>query len=469
MGDPLSVTASVFAILQISEAVLSRCWQYINDARSAKKDVMRTIDTISSLNGILSQLKGLAGNHADPRLPCLTALNTHDGTLQACEAALKELDKGLGPAPATMNVIKAMKWPFKAKDIENIVERIEKFKTTVILALGGDSVQTILRIDDSVTQIGTAVQDIVIDQRSNHMSTSAGIARIEDSVQNVAVDQKQSTSIIEGRFSEIGSSMLNSTIDRKRDHVIKWLWSSANPSTNHHAARSKHEPGTGAWLIESEGFENWQTNANRLMWIHAIPGAGKTILCSTIIDQIEMICRSNPSSEYAYFYFDFNDQHKQTVSGLLRSLVAQLCDRRPTLPPEVESLYDWHNGWQEPRNQNLIQIIISLLSSSDRIFLIIDALDECIERYELCQMIHQLMGGYSESLKLLVTSRKEQDITTSLRDIVHVEIGIQTTEVDNDIELHVQKCLENDPKLKRWNEAIKYEILDSLVRGSCGM
>jgi hypothetical protein len=105
-----------------------------------------------------------------------------------------------------------------------------------------------------------------------------------------------------------------------------------DPFTNHENALSKHELGTGSWFIESADFISWTTNPNSTLWIHGIPGAGKTILSSTIIENIKALRATKPSHKYIYFYFDFHDHHKQTVTGLLRSLIAQLSVCQPQLP-----------------------------------------------------------------------------------------------------------------------------------------
>jgi NACHT domain/Fungal N-terminal domain of STAND proteins len=449
--DPISFTASIIAVVTISEAVLSSCWQYLEKARNAQKDVKKILDVVGSLKSILEHLKRLAdsahGNELDPRLPLLSALAVPNGPLMSCEAILQELEKKLGPAPKSFG-LKAMKWPFKENAVNEIVETIEKHKSTIILALSGDSLQSIRVINDGVEQLSTAVENLSIKQDEHAELTTA----------------------MTGSISAIGDSMQNRENDDKRRRVINWL-EGCDSSTNHHAARAKHEPGTGNWLVASEQYNSWLKKESKFLWIHGIPGAGKTVLCSTVIKHIIVLCGTTPSYEYAYFYFDFKDQRKQTVAGSIRSLISQLCARRLVVPKEVESLYQQcDNGKREPGMQSLIETMILLFSSSDRMFLIIDALDECLDREEMCDILHQLVDRSSESLSLFVTSRKEHDINTALEETVHVEISIQTALVDEDIRLHVRECLNSDKfKLKSWNDSIKEEILASLVRGSHGM
>ena len=66
--------------------------------------------------------------------------------------------------------------------------------------------------------------------------------------------------------------------DDTKDRVLQWL-SSTNPSSNHNAARKKHEPSTGAWLLRSQSFIEWKNNANSFLWLHGIRESHVLYLC----------------------------------------------------------------------------------------------------------------------------------------------------------------------------------------------
>ena len=188
------------------------------------------------------------------------------------------------------------------------------------------------------------------------------------------------------------------------EKVIAWLGLN-DTSMNHDLAREKHEPKTGDWFLESDMFMTRENSRKTSLWLQGKAGSGKTILCSTIIEHIKGICDSNPSYQYAYFYFDFNENQKQTVVGLLRSMILQLCVGNASLPTEVHELYkQCTEGHQQPTLQGLIKVFSSLFTDSVRTFLIMDALDECNEREELMKIISQIVNNSSGMLNLLMTS-----------------------------------------------------------------
>jgi len=288
---------------------------------------------------------------------------------------------------------------------------------------------------------------------------------LEDARNAIRSDQ---TRLLEG-FETIKSNVAaipRIVIDRR---IVNWL-KSTDPSTNHESARQKHEPTTGNWLIQSDTFHKWENSTSMSLWINGIPGAGKTVLCSTIIEHVKGLCLHSTDAQIAYFYFDFNDPQKQTIAGMLRSMIVQLCVGKAQLPTQVHEIYNQcNNGNQQPTLQGLINTLFSLLANSQRTYVIIDALDECSERKQLMTVINQIIKNSSLRVNLLATSRKEQDILEGLQGVIDIQINLEGDGIDADIDLHIRKCLESDQRLKKWNSLIKQEILEVLVAGAHGM
>jgi NACHT domain len=258
-------------------------------------------------------------------------------------------------------------------------------------------------------------------------------------------------------------------LSHEQNKIIQWL-QYTDPSTNHNAACERREPLTGNWLLQSDEFAMWKREPKQLLWLHGIPGCGKTILSSTVVEHIKAICKKDSQCQYIFYYFDFSDSKKQEVAGLLRSLLAQLASRDLKTLKEIERLYNQNScGKQQPDKKSLLSILLSVLRSPLRTYLIIDALDECSQRGEMLRMLSDIYRHCSEEVNVLVTSRKERDIELVLDRLASSSIGIQQTVVDADIRIHLKTCLVEDAKLKRWPSAVKEEMEDALVRGAHGM
>jgi hypothetical protein len=249
--------------------------------------------------------------------------------------------------------------------------------------------------------------------------------------------------------------------DTNHQEILKWL-TKADPISNHRAACDKHEPGTGEWLISSHEFSYWLL-PGRSLWLHGIPGAGKTILCSTIIEAVTS--RRPTDVPCVYFYFDFSNAQKQPVINMLSSLLAQLS--ASTVPPEVKQLYQHcHKGTQEATIAQLTDTLIAIADHGNGMYIIVDALDESSDWKALLKVVETVLQS---KINLLVTSRKEHNIEMVLSNSVDFAVAIQDERVNADVCVHVKQCLRHDPDLSKWDHDLKLEIVTSLTAGAQGM
>jgi hypothetical protein len=255
--------------------------------------------------------------------------------------------------------------------------------------------------------------------------------------------------------------------------ICSWL-SAPDPSTNYHKAHKQRQAETGLWLLESANFVEWKESAASRLWLYGIPGCGKTILSSTVIDHLLQHCHNNARMVTAYFYFDFNDAQKQDPELMLRSLLYQLVQRSVTIPKGVDALFSaCDNGQRRPSLHALLEVTPQVMQQFTHAYIVLDALDECTQRQELMDVLQTVAGWQLDNVHLLMTSRKERDIESSLESYVEEEdtVCLQRDVVDKDIQRYVQQRLSDDKALAKWNKdaAIRQEIETALMHGARGM
>ncbi|KAH6909911.1 hypothetical protein BKA70DRAFT_179396 [Coprinopsis sp. MPI-PUGE-AT-0042] len=94
----------------------------------------------------------------------------------------------------------------------------------------------------------------------------------------------------------------------------------------HQDILSKATLGTGVWLLKTDKFLIWlDPNGNlKILWGIGIPGAGKTVLASIIINELEIRARAaNGQICVAYIYVRYGDSADLTVRDILEILVKQ--------------------------------------------------------------------------------------------------------------------------------------------------
>ncbi|KAF8621256.1 hypothetical protein AX15_007917 [Amanita polypyramis BW_CC] len=275
--------------------------------------------------------------------------------------------------------------------------------------------------------------------------------------------------MVQGNYIHtINNTPAKSAIDIGR--FKEWL-TPPDPSTNHNNAIKQHHPGTGAWLLSHPAYLDWKCHGDSFVWINGISGSGKTVLCSTLIEDIKRIANRGITG-LAYFYFDISDERKRTVMGFLSSMVLNLLVWAPANQSTLDKVYaDCHSGLHKPSDMALLEVLKNFISGFQETYIFIDGLDECFNVEEMLELVKSIHGWHIDQCHLLVTSRKEQSIVNSfsLMHVVPAELDLSCMPIDVDIGNYINHVLHSSSELKRWEQDAKNLIKQTLLAKSGGM
>jgi hypothetical protein len=171
-----------------------------------------------------------------------------------------------------------------------------------------------------------------------------------------------------------------------------------------------------------------------------------------------------------YYYFDFNEAGKNTPESLIRSLITQLLAKCTDIPENLLTLYSLSlEGQNAPPIEDLRQILRDLLQDNKEAFIIIDALDECLECGELLQLLSEIKSWGLANVRLIAASRQYFEDSSLMDDLDPVRLSVQDETANDDILVYIRERLEKDPKLKYWPPDLKAEIEKVLMNKACGM
>ncbi|KAF3931033.1 Ankyrin-3 [Dactylellina cionopaga] len=426
MADPLSVAASLIAVIQLSNKVLSYCYRFHMQAKDSHKEIFPVISELEDLRMLLDQIQEV--------LPAPDPKVATDGSNQVELAELPGLRKSLTSSGEVLGdisdrlapmlgkgLLARLKWPFEGKAIQEKLDNLHRQKTTFQLFL-------------SIHQ-----------------------AKLLGEQTQALVDQ-----------GAILGEVRNQSDKARRTSILNW-YKTSDPEQNHKVSRTHHEPDTCNWIFQTEDFQSWSTSPGEHLWVHGIPGAGKTIICSTIIEHMRTICDNDPDTRLVYYYFDFADGKKQTLTGFLQSAIYQLLVTSPgDLPEAAAKLYDKYNGLQEPGVEELSEVFIDLISNY-KAYVIVDAIDEC-SRQERTSFFHTFVSQLGSKSSILMTSRREPDIEKAIDPVFRHKLSIEDSKVDADVRVHVTNVMAKDPAFQNWTSAtMRKEVLDAVVKGARGM
>ncbi|KAF2142278.1 uncharacterized protein K452DRAFT_250214 [Aplosporella prunicola CBS 121167] len=263
--------------------------------------------------------------------------------------------------------------------------------------------------------------------------------------------------------------------DGHQQKVHAWL-SPSDPSTNYNKALQQRHQGSGQWFLQSPRYSAWKTERNSFLWLYGIPGCGKTILSSTIVENLET---GGVSHKLLYFYFDFSDNQKQSLENAVHSLIIQLYGKNADTQRHLDSLYSsCESGKRRPTLESLCKVFQEMIQQVGEVWIVLDALDECRTRREysntgLLPWLECLLNSQQMNVHLLVTSRPEQDIQSVIEKWAHIQdiVPIQGDLVAEDIRGYVQKRVRHHEGLSRWQQRpkVQAEIEAALIEKANGM
>ena len=133
--DPLSVTASVIAILQLTGEVI----KYLNDVKEAPKECQQCTIEASNLQNLLINLRyRLEQGQPDPWFTSVRNLNVENGPLDQYTQALEELLSKVEIKDSAQKAKRRLLWKFNKAEVTSILGRMERLKSLVAIALEMD-------------------------------------------------------------------------------------------------------------------------------------------------------------------------------------------------------------------------------------------------------------------------------------------------------------------------------------------
>ncbi|KAH6889067.1 ankyrin repeat-containing domain protein [Coprinopsis sp. MPI-PUGE-AT-0042] len=254
--------------------------------------------------------------------------------------------------------------------------------------------------------------------------------------------------------------------ERPRD-IWAILESIPNFRNIYHDMLSNATQGTGMWLVKGDRFRVWlEPNDIKIFWGSGIPGAGKTLLASIVIEHLETLCNDTDARIcVCYVYFRYSDRSGMTVRNILEILVMQTLERQPDCQPLVEQTYARHLSERtKPTEAQLLGLLRRLTKDMAITFYILDALDEAPTKIQLA-VVETLA---SLNVKLFITSRPLKTVEANFPEAHTFAILAQ----DADIDLHIATRINKNVELRRVLQAdpsLTDELVSAIKHNCRGM
>jgi Cdc6-like AAA superfamily ATPase len=250
------------------------------------------------------------------------------------------------------------------------------------------------------------------------------------------------------------SETIMSKLDSKEDiDILNWLTPiDYGPQQSDFIER--RQQGTGQWFLELDDFKNWLNQSKITLFCRGMPGAGKTIMTSIVVEAVRTMSQNNDRIGIAYLYCNFRRQHEQKPIDLLASLLKQLIQQEGIVPKSMKSLYREHKRLKtRPSFLEISTELRSVIDSYQRAFIIVDALDECrVSDGDRKRFLLEILNIQARTgANLFVTSRLVQEIEKQFEGSVVLDIYAREEDVERYVDSHMARLpsfVSNSPCLR---------------------
>ncbi|KAJ3549935.1 hypothetical protein NM208_g236 [Fusarium decemcellulare] len=439
MGDPLSLAASIAGLTALADVTFKYVYKYVRAAKDTKTDVQSLSEEINDLASVLRVLGALAldleaeGDKFDP-----TLRNHH---LDHCRTTLNRVEKRARKAadrfskPKWESISQQLKWPFSVSETKSLLADLSRHKATINAALAADTMRKLQlsltkteKLDMQITAIGEVMRKVEI---------------------NTLID-----------------------VNDHKQRILNFFMTTSPQPNLETSIRLRH-PMTGLWLTESQNFRYWLETPGSKLWLTGIPGAGKTVLAGSVVQEALTRADASPKTGAAFFFCDYKNSTTWSTVGILGAISSQLArqgnEAFEILHQYYEDLHPPQGLAKTPDPDELRDRISQMCELFEQTIIVVDGLDECGD--ETDDVVDALMqvAEYSDRVSMALFSRDHFNIRIRLsEDFEVIPIAAHTEDIQIYVGAELEKRIERR-QLRLNDTSMKEEIMETLVNRAKGM
>ena len=372
--------------------------------------------------------------------------------------------------------------------------RVAKSLVQTSASSNNNSLASIAQSKSNVDALTRLVEAECQSMALSEITNQGLLMQVEMSIVTDSIDttRRELTCILkalEEPFLRVADQLQQYSNSLQRDEytrICRWL--STVPFRQHHRTHlAGLIPGSGEWFLNDSKFVDWRrSSSSSILWLHGVPGSGKTKLISLAIESLRKEVSSIPdAAPLAYFYCSRNQAESQRAEPeeILRALVKQMACRDSGSQVGQNITQEYEQATREaaidglePFQLDLQSCIRLILSFTEQVpvTFVIDAVDECSmqKRFDLFQALDKIVHESASVVKVLLSSRDDVDIAHRMASCVQIAVS-QDRNLEDIVQFAILKLSEAIETKRLLGGDVRSElrnrILGRLIAGSQGM
>ncbi|ORY61624.1 ankyrin repeat-containing domain protein [Pseudomassariella vexata] len=312
--------------------------------------------------------------------------------------------------------------------------------------------------------------------KDNMKNDRAITKRMDTNISSVMADTRKTQTIAQRMDGSINTVMAgtrrieqyleNEESAAERHNILQFL-GEFNFHDKQRDVHAKYQEGTGQWLLQGVTFQRWLNGEDTFtLWCPGIPGAGKTVMTAAAVAYTEAKVEKL-NAAIVCLYCDYKTSAMNSDEVLLSSIVRQLAEQCRLIPEEVKTFWEsFTTRRTHPKNNDRLSLIKTMSERFNRIYIFIDALDECQEktRSRFLRMASEL----EPFARLFITSRPYIDLNDSFDKLCRLEIAAN----GSDIEVCLENMIEAEHKMRshvKRDKQLRQDVIRTVVERANGM
>ncbi|KAJ4244389.1 hypothetical protein NW762_014517 [Fusarium torreyae] len=468
--DGLSAAASVIAVVQLTTEVTKYCI----DAAGALEDRRLLREEVGACGNLLMDLYKLYANDIegsekgddndarnDTWANKINVLKSENAPLYRLTQTLDAIKTKLRPEKEKgfRKIKTVLKWPFDGKEVAKLIDAMQRERSLLQFALTHESTQLSKEIKETAGENSRRLAELIEHIKVKSTENDNQVAKLS----RILTDLQLSNRNIMDRVEDLQVNQMSA----RQKEVLHWI-SPMDYAPQQSDIFSRRQPGTGEWLLGSDEYKSWLDTDRQVLFCPGIPGAGKTIMASIVIDSLLGSFHAKPDIGVAYTYCNFRRRNEQRVTDLVANILKQLCEGQPALIALAEDLYLRHNpSRKRPSLQELGRTLQAVAARYSRTYIVIDALDEC-ETDEgtlmiFLQELHDLQKVASTNV--FATSR----FNTEIMEVFHHTVHLNIRASDHDVRTYLNDKMTRLPTFVQRKPELQEEIKTKILKSVQGM